>query len=275
MPACQNASVMSRRTARVVGLGVAGVDQPLRRQRVVALGDRVLGGGEEALHAVGARVGLGEVDELQRARRHGAHAGRELHARPLLDVVAAAGEVDAGHAADAPLRIGHAARVAVHDRVVGHLAAERVVRPAVGLLRALALGLLVGAPALLGARRARRRRVDLDGVARDLPAARALGQALELVGRLVDRLEVALVLELLAGRGDVRVPDLRHPPPRHLDLALVEGRRDLQQQERLFEVEHVGHEPTRVSTVMLSRDDNFDTETGLRWLTDCRARWRW
>ena len=123
-------------------------------------------------------------------------------------------------------------------------------RPLVLLVRALALGLLVGAPALLGARRARRRGVDLDGVARDLAAARSLGQALELVGRLVDRLEVALVLELLARRRDVGVPDLRHPAARQLDLALVERRLDLQQQQRLFDVEHVRHEPTRVSTVM-------------------------
>ena len=83
-----------------------------------------------------AGVGLGEVDELQRAGRHRAHAGLEAHARPLLDVVAAAGEVDARDLADAPLRIGEAARVAVHDRVVGNARAERVVLGAVGVVRA-------------------------------------------------------------------------------------------------------------------------------------------
>ena len=72
------------------------------------------------LHALGARVGLGEVDELQRAGGDRAYSGRELHPRPLLHVVAAAGEVDAGHRADAPLGIAQAARVAVDHRVVGH-----------------------------------------------------------------------------------------------------------------------------------------------------------
>ena len=88
LPACQKASVISRSTAALRGLGVARVDEALRGERVVALGHRVLGGGHEALDALGARVGLGEVDELQRAGRDRAHAGLELHARPLLDVVA-------------------------------------------------------------------------------------------------------------------------------------------------------------------------------------------
>ena len=190
---------------RVARLGVARVDEPLRGQRVVALGHRVLGGGQEALHALGAGVGLGEVDELQRAGRDRAHPDRELHARPLLHVVARAGEVDAGHRPDAPLGVGHAARIAVHDRVVGHPRGERVVLGAVGVGGALALLLLVGAPAGLLARDARRRGAGPDGVLRDAAAARALGQRDELVGRLVDRLEVALVLELAAraarGRG--------------------------------------------------------------------------
>ena len=136
----------------VARLGVARVDQALGRQRVVALGHRVLGGGHEALHALGARVGLGEVDELQRAGRHRPHAGRELDARPLLDVVAVAGEVDARDRADAPLRVAQAARVAVDDRVVGDARAERVVLGLVGGVLAGALLGLVGAAALLGAR---------------------------------------------------------------------------------------------------------------------------
>ena len=45
-------SAAGRRVAR---LGVARVDQALGGQRVVALGHRVLGGGHEALHALGAR----------------------------------------------------------------------------------------------------------------------------------------------------------------------------------------------------------------------------
>ena len=196
--------------------------------------------------AVGAGVGLAEVDELQRAGGHGAHAGRELHARPLLHVVAVAREVDAADRPDAPLGVGQAARVAVHDRVVGHARAERVVllrgrppRPRARCSR------LVGAPALLGARRACRRGADLDRVARDLAAARALGEALELVGRLVDRLEVALVLELLAGRRDIRVPDLGQPAARELHVALVERRLELQEQQRLLDIQDLGIHPSR------------------------------
>ena len=164
-PACQNASVISRSTDGVARVGVARVDQAPRGERVVALGERVLGGGHEALHALGARVGRAEVDELERVGGHGAHAGLEAHARPLLDVVAAAGEVDAGDLADAPLGVGEAARVAVHDRVVGDLRAERVVLRAIGLGGAPALLLLVGAAALLLARLAGRGGADLDRVA--------------------------------------------------------------------------------------------------------------
>ena len=231
---------------RVLRLGVARVDEPLRGEREVALGERVLGGGHEALDALGARVGLGEVDELQRARRHRAHADLEGDARPLLDVVVVAGEVDAVDAADAPLGIGEAARVAVHDRVVGDARGERVVLLAVGGVLAGALLGLVGALALLGARLARRGGGDLDGVAADLAAARVLGQALELVGRLVDRLEVALVLVLAPGRRDVGVPALRHPAPRELHGALVERRLQLEEQDRLLDVQELRHEPSTV-----------------------------
>ena len=192
-------------------------------------------------------VGLGEVDELQRAGRDRPHAGRELHARPLLDVVAAAGEVDARDRADAPLRVAQAARVAVHDRVVGHARAERVVLGPVGGVLAGALLGLVGAPALLGARLARGRGGDLDRVARHAPAARALGQRDELVGRVVDRLQMALVLELAPGRRQVGVPDLGQPAARELDVALVEGRLDLQEEERLLDVEHCGHEHSTIA----------------------------
>ncbi len=154
----------------------------------------------------------------------------------------AAGEVDAVDAADAPLGIRQAARVAVHDRVVGHARAERVVLRAVGVGVALALLLLVRALTLLGAALARRGRADLHGVARDLAAARVLGQLLELVGGLVDRLQVALVLELPPGRRDVWMPHLGEPAPRELDVALVERRLDLKEQDRLLDVQHLCHE---------------------------------
>jgi hypothetical protein len=62
-------------------------------------------------------------------------------------------------------------------------------------------------------------------------AAKALRQGLELVGGLVDRLQVALVLELLARRRDVRVPDLRHAAARELHVALVERRLELEKEQ--------------------------------------------
>src|SRR5204863_9793414 len=123
--------------------------------------------------------------------------------------------------------------------------AERVVLGAIGVGGAPALFLLVGAAALFGAGRAGSGGTDLDGVAADAPAARALRQRLELVGGLVDRLQVALVLELLAGRRDVRVPDLRHAAARELDVPLVEGRLELQEEERLLDVQHAWHNHLR------------------------------
>ena len=150
------------------------------------------------------------------------------------------GEVDAGDGADAPLGVGQAARVAVDDRVVGHAAAERVVLGAILGRRAGALLGLVRAPARLLALAAGGRGADLDRVARDAAAARALGQALELVGGLVDRLQMALVLELAALRGDVRVPALGHAPARELHVALVERRLELQQEQMLLDVEDRG-----------------------------------
>ena len=147
---------------------------------------------------------------------------------------------------DAPLGIGQAARVAVHDRVVGHARAERVVllRGRRSLL-ALALLLLVGARALLGAALAGGGGADLDGVARDPPAAGLLGERLELVGGLVDRLQMALVLELLAGRRDVGMPALGHAPARELHVALVERRLELQEQDGLLDVEDLRHDRLR------------------------------
>ena len=109
------------------------------------------------------------------------------------------------------------------------------------VLRPPALLLLVGARALLRAPLARGLAGHLDGVARDLAAARLLGEPGELVGRLVDGLQVPLVLELLAGRGDVGVPLLGEAPARELDVALVERRLDLQQEDRLLDVDDRGH----------------------------------
>ena len=226
---------------RVRGVGVPGIDEALGGQRRVALGQRVLSGGHEPLHPVGGGVGRREVDELERAGRDGPDADGELHPGPLLDVVPVAREVDAGHAPHAPFRIGRAARVAVDDRVVGDPRAERIVLLALlGRGRCALLG-LVRAPAFLLAGLARRGRRDLDGVAADPPTARLLGELLELVGRLVDRLQVALMLVLAPGRRDVRMPALCHPSARELDGALIERRLDLQQEHRLLNVEDPRH----------------------------------
>jgi hypothetical protein len=62
-----------------------------------------------------------------------------------------------------------------------------------------------------------------------------------LIGRLVDRLEVALVFVLAAGGRDVRVPDLGHPPPGELHLTLVERRLQLQQEQSLFKIKDPSH----------------------------------
>jgi hypothetical protein len=52
---------------------------------------------------------------------------------------------------------------------------------------------------------------------------------------------VALVLELLPGRRDVGMPLLGQAPARELDVALVERRIDLQQEDRLLDVDDLGH----------------------------------
>jgi hypothetical protein len=53
---------------------------------------------------------------------------------------------------------------------------------------------------------------------------------------------VALMLDLPAGRRNIGVPALGHPPSRELDIALVERRLELQQEHALFEIEDLGHE---------------------------------
>ena len=50
------------------------------------------------------------------------------------------------------------------------------------------------------------------------------------------------MLELLARRRDVRVPDLRLTTACELHVALAEGRLELQQQQRLLDVENAWHE---------------------------------
>jgi hypothetical protein len=102
--------------------------------------------------------------------------------------------------------------------------AERIVLLALLLPGALALLGLVCAPALLGACLACRGGRHLDCVAADPAAARGLGELLELIGRLVDRLKVPLVLVLAPGRRDVRMPALCHSPAGELDGALIERR---------------------------------------------------
>jgi hypothetical protein len=52
---------------------------------------------------------------------------------------------------------------------------------------------------------------------------------------------VTLMLVLSARGSDVGVPALGHPPASQLNRALIERGLQLQQQERLFEVEHTSH----------------------------------
>ncbi len=138
----------------------------------------------------------------------------------------------------------------MHDRVVGNAAAEWIVFGAILGRRAGALLGLVRAPARLLALAARGCGTDLDGVRRDLPPARALRQALELVGGLVDRLQVALVLVLASGWRDVGVPALGHAPARELHVALVERRLELQQEQMLLDVEDRGrHDHETLATL--------------------------
>jgi hypothetical protein len=41
------------------------------------------------------------------------------------------------------------------------------------------------------------------------------------------------------------MPALRHPPPRLLDGALVEGGLQLEEQQRLLEIQHLRHDRSR------------------------------
>src|SRR6185437_14826075 len=211
-----------------------------------------LGGEREAFGALLGRVRIGEVDKAHAAGGDRAHAVAEFHARPLLHVLAAVGvlgEVDPGDRAHAPLRVGEAAGIAVHDRVVGHAAGERIV---LGFVRSLGAGALlgfVGAATRLLALAPGGGRGGAHGALGDPAPARALGQALELVGRLVDRLQVTLVLELASGGRDVRVPALGHAPARELNVALVERRLQLQEQQVLSYVEDCRrHDPTTLAS---------------------------
>ena len=107
----------------------------------------------------------------------------------------------------------------------------------------------IGAPAGLFARLARRCRTHLHGIARDLPAARGFRDAHKMIGGLVYRLQVALVLELLARRRDIRVPTLGHPAAGELDIALVKRRDELKEEEVLLDVQNgYGHDPTTLAT---------------------------
>src|SRR5262249_53115980 len=75
-----------------------------------------------------------------------------------------------------------------------------------------------------------------------------LGELLELVGRLVDRLQVALMLVLASRRGDVGMPCLGHPAPRQLHGALIERGLELQQEQRLLYVEDPSHAVSTLAT---------------------------
>ena len=127
--------------------------------------------------------------------------------------------------------------------MVGRAIAERVVLDPVGRALAGRLLLLVGAPAGLGPRGPGGRRAGPHRVGRHPAAARLVGEALELVGGAVDRLQMALVLGLLAGRCDVGMPALGHPPAGELDLARVERRLELQEEQGLLDIEDRGHDP--------------------------------
>ena len=134
----------------------------------------------------------------------------------------------------------------MHDRVVGDARAERVVLGPIGGRGLTALLLLVGAAASLLAGSARGGGRRPHGVAADAASAGLLGELLELVGGLIDRLEMALMLVLSAGRSDVGVPALGHPAARELDFTGVERRLELQQEHRLFNIEDPRH---RASTL--------------------------
>ncbi len=75
-----------------------------------------------------------------------------------------------------------------------------------------------------------------------------------MIGGEVDRLQMTLVLVLLARRRDVRVPALGLLAARELDVALRERRIDLQQQDGLLDVEDLSHETRTVAPAGASVD---------------------
>ena len=113
----------------------------------------------------------------------------ELHARPLLDVVALAGEVDAGDAADAPLRVATGSARS-GGRPSGRARGRRTGRWPCGPRRARGRAARprrrAGPPPRARLRAAAA--LTLTALRDTLPPARVLGEALELVGGLVDRL---------------------------------------------------------------------------------------
>src|SRR5271170_743296 len=107
----------------------------------------------------------------------------------------------------------------------------------------------IGALAGLRARRPCGRSARTHGIARDLSAAGALGQALELIGSLVDGLQVALVLELAALWRHVGMPALGHPAARQLHITLLERRLQLEEQQVLLDVKNGrGHNALTLAT---------------------------
>jgi acetyl esterase len=245
---------------RIRWIRIACVYQALSSERWIALRKRMLGGGHEPLHPICGRVGIREVDELKRSSRHCPDADREQHSSPLLDVVLFTGEVDPADRSDAPFRVRHAARVAVHDRLIWNTRAEWIVPGAIlGCGPGSLLG-FVGPPPGLGPRPARRRGGHLDSIARDSAPARGLGERLELVRRFVDRLEMALVLVLASGRGDIRMPALCHPAARELNITRIERRFEFEEQERLLEIQDTRHDPFTLAGDRLSRGGRGPSE---------------
>ena len=128
------------------------------------------------------------------------------------------------------------------DGVIGDAGTKRIVLSSMLGARPGSLLGLVGPAAVFLARLTRRRGRRPNRSGADASAARGLGELLELVGRLVDRLKVALVLRAPPGRRDVRVPALGHPAPGELNRSLVKRRLELEQKKRLFDIEHLGHD---------------------------------
>ena len=122
----------------------------------------------------------------------------------------------------------------MYDRLIGNARAERIVLGAILVRGAGSLLGFIGPPAGLGSGLARRGGGDLHSITRDPAPPRGLSQHLELVGRFVDRLEMALMLVLASRRGDIRMPALCHSAAGELNIARIEGRFELEEQERLL-----------------------------------------